>query len=86
MTRMLAIEWATLNIRINTVAPSTVLTDSRKEMLNDPNVREKMLERIPTGEFPMPEDIAAGVRYLASPEAKSVTGQTLAIDGGLTAA
>jgi|TARA_B110000263_G_scaffold250185_1_gene271341 NAD(P)-dependent dehydrogenase (short-subunit alcohol dehydrogenase family) len=86
MTRMLAIEWATLNIRINTVAPSTVLTDSRKEMLKDPNVREKMLERIPTGEFPMPEDIAAGVRYLASPEAKSVTGQTLAIDGGLTAA
>ena len=75
MSRMLAIEWAASNIRINTVAPSTVLTDSRKEMLKDPNVRKKMLERIP-----------AGVRYLASPQAKSVTGQTLAIDGGLTAA
>ncbi|MBC92097.1 MAG: 2-deoxy-D-gluconate 3-dehydrogenase [Rhodospirillaceae bacterium] len=86
MSRMLAIEWATSNIRINTVAPSTVLTDSRKEMLKDPNIRKKMLERIPTGEFPMPEDIAEGVRYLASAQAKSVTGQTLAIDGGLTAA
>lgn len=86
MTRMLAIEWAQTRVRVNTVAPSTILTESRKEMLKDPEVRQKMLNRIPTGEFPEPTEIAAAVKYLASKEAKSVTGHILVVDGGLTAA
>jgi len=86
MTRMLAIEWAEFGIRVNTVAPSTVLTESRREMLNDPAVRERMLNRIPSKRFPEPGEIAAAVLYLASPEAISVTGHTLVVDGGLTAA
>jgi NAD(P)-dependent dehydrogenase (short-subunit alcohol dehydrogenase family) len=85
MTRMLAIEWAGHNIRVNAVAPSTALTPSRLQML-DPQTRERMLGRIPLGRFITPEEVAAAVCYLASPGAASITGQTLVLDGGLTAA
>jgi len=85
MTRMLAIEWADKNIRVNAVAPTTVLTESRQQMLSDPKVRSDMLARIPTGRFATPEEVAAAVVYLASPLAASVTGHTLMVDGGLTA-
>jgi 2-deoxy-D-gluconate 3-dehydrogenase len=86
MTRMLAIEWAEQDIRVNSVALSTVMTESRQEMLKDPEVRARMLGRIPSGRFPEPNEIAAAVRYLVSPEAVSITGHTLVVDGGLTAA
>jgi NAD(P)-dependent dehydrogenase (short-subunit alcohol dehydrogenase family) len=85
MTRMLAIEWAGHNIRVNAVAPSTALTPSRLQML-DPQTRERMLGRIPLSCFITPEEVAAAVCYLASPGAASITGQTLVLDGGLTAA
>jgi NAD(P)-dependent dehydrogenase (short-subunit alcohol dehydrogenase family) len=85
MTRMLAIEWAGHNIRVNAIAPSTALTPSRQKAL-DPQTRERMLARIPLGHFITPEEVAAAVCFLASPGAASITGQTLALDGGLTAA
>ena len=84
MTRMLAIEWAPLGIRVNAVAPATVLTPSREKMLGDPDARARMLARIPLGRFVTPEEVAAAVLYLASPEAASVTGHTLLVDGGVT--
>jgi NAD(P)-dependent dehydrogenase (short-subunit alcohol dehydrogenase family) len=84
MTRMLAIEWAPLGIRVNAVAPATVLTPSRERMLSDPDARARMLARIPLGRFVTPEEVAAAVLYLASPEAGSVTGHTLLVDGGVT--
>ena len=85
MTRMLAIEWADSNIRVNAIAPTTVMTESRQEMLADPEKRKAALARIPSGRFATPEEIAAAVVYLASPGAASVTGHTLPVDGGLTA-
>jgi len=84
MSRMLAIEWAAQNIRVNAIAPATALTPSRQRML-DETAREKMLARIPSGRFITPEEIAAAVCYLASPGAASITGHTLTLDGGLTA-
>lgn len=84
MGRMLAIEWAKDRIRVNTVAPGTVLTESRSEMLSDPDRRARMQARIPTGQFPEAREIAEAVLYLAG-AAPSVTGQVLAVDGGLTA-
>ena len=86
MTRMLAIEWAPLGIRVNAVAPATVLTPSREKLLADPDMRAQMLARIPLGRFPAAEEIAEAVCYLASDAANSITGQTLVLDGGLTAA
>jgi NAD(P)-dependent dehydrogenase (short-subunit alcohol dehydrogenase family) len=85
MTRMLAIEWAGHNIRVNAIAPTTVMTESRQQLLSDPDKRAAALARIPSGRFATPEEIAAAVVYLASPGAASVTGHTLPVDGGLTA-
>lgn len=85
MSRMLAIEWADKNIRVNAIAPATALTPSRQRMLDETS-RERMLARIPSGRFITPEEIAAAVCYLASPAAASITGHTLTLDGGLTAA
>ena len=84
MTRMLAIEWAAQGIRVNAVAPGTVLTPSRQAMLADPVRRQAMLARIPMGRFPVEAEIADAVCYLAG--AGTVTGQILAVDGGVTAA
>ena len=85
MTRMLAIEWAPHNIRVNAIAPTTVMTESRQQLLSDPKARANALSRIPSGRFATPEEVAAAVVYLASPATGSVTGHTLAVDGGLTA-
>ena len=81
MTRMLAIEWAENNIRVNTVSPGTVMTSSRKKSLNK-SAKLKMLKRIPYGSFPKEKDIAEAVLYLI--EAKNVTGQTIVVDGGMS--
>ncbi len=57
----------TQDIRVNAVAPATVMTPSREKMLSDPEARARMLSRIPIGRFVTPEEIAAAVVYLASP-------------------
>src|SRR5690606_23107893 len=86
MTRMLAIEWAAHGIRVNAVAPGTIATPSRMAYFDaNPEARARMTARVPSGRFGLPEEVAAAVAYLASPEAAYVTGQTLVIDGGLTA-
>ena len=86
MTRMLAIEWAEHRIRVNTVAPGTVDTASRADYFAaHPDEKKAMTDRIPFHRFGTPSEVAAAVRYLASPEAAYITGQTLVLDGGLTA-
>ena len=84
MTRMLAVEWAAAGIRVNAVAPGTVMTPSRQEILQNPEARSRALARIPAGRFPTAEEIAAAVVYLAGPAAASVTGHVLVVDGGTT--
>jgi 2-deoxy-D-gluconate 3-dehydrogenase len=85
MTRMLAIEWAEHGIRVNAVAPGRVDTPSRAGSLARPGYREAALGRIPMRRFGTAEEVAAAVSYLVSPAAAYVTGQTLVLDGGLTA-
>jgi NAD(P)-dependent dehydrogenase (short-subunit alcohol dehydrogenase family) len=87
MTRMLAIEWAPNGIRVNAIAPGTVETPSRIEFFAaNPSTRDAMIRRVPVGRFANPDEVAGMVSYLASPAAAYVTGQTLILDGGLTAA
>jgi NAD(P)-dependent dehydrogenase (short-subunit alcohol dehydrogenase family) len=86
MTRMLAIEWAEHGIRVNAIAPGTVETPSRAAFFAaDPGAREALLKRIPLHRFGTTEEVAGAVCYLASPQAAYITGQTLLLDGGLTA-
>jgi 2-deoxy-D-gluconate 3-dehydrogenase len=86
MTRMLAIEWAEHGIRVNAVAPGTVETPSRAALFAaDPARREALLNRVPLRRFGTAEEVAAAVRYLASPQATYITGQVFVLDGGLTA-
>jgi NAD(P)-dependent dehydrogenase (short-subunit alcohol dehydrogenase family) len=85
MTRMLAIEWAPYRIRVNAIGPGTTETKSRLPNLQNPEHRDRMLTRIPLGRFGNAEEMAAAIRYLISPQAGYVTGQTLMVDGGLTA-
>jgi NAD(P)-dependent dehydrogenase (short-subunit alcohol dehydrogenase family) len=88
MTRMLAIEWAAHGIRVNAIAPGRMETDSpsRARTGSDPSYMAAMLARIPLHRLATADEVAAAVCWLASPEAASVTGHTLVMDGGLTAA
>jgi len=85
MTRMLAIEWAEHGIRVNAVAPGRVDTPTREWSLGEPGYRESALARIPLRRFGTSEEVAGAVSYLVSPAAEYITGQTLVLDGGLTA-
>jgi NAD(P)-dependent dehydrogenase (short-subunit alcohol dehydrogenase family) len=85
MTRMLAIEWAEHGIRVNAVAPGRVDTLSRAPSLAEPGYAQGALARIPLKRFGTVDDVAGAVSYLASPQAAYITGQTLVLDGGLTA-
>jgi len=88
MTRMLAIEWAGKGVRVNAVAPGRMNTPSpsRAATGSDPNYLKAMLERIPLHRLTTVEEVAAAVAFLAGPEAASISGQVLVIDGGITAA
>ena len=87
MTRMLAVEWADYNIRLNAIAPGRMATasPSRAEKGADGVYMAAMLRRIPLHRLATPEEVAAAVVYLASPAAAAMTGQVLVLDGGLTA-
>ena len=88
MTRMLAIEWAEYGIRINAIAPGRLDTrsPSRAARTDDPSYMQAMLARVPLHRLATVDEVAAAVCYLASPQAASLTGQTLVLDGGITVA
>ncbi len=88
MTRMLAIEWADYGITVNAVAPGRLDTQSPSRAGTGANkdYMEAMLKRIPLHRLATAEEVAAAVVFLAGPAAASITGQTIVIDGGLTAA
>jgi NAD(P)-dependent dehydrogenase (short-subunit alcohol dehydrogenase family) len=88
MTRMLAIEWAKHGIRVNAIAPGRLDTasPSRAARTADPTYMDAIRARIPLKRLATVEEVAAAVCYLAGPQAGSITGQVLVLDGGLTVA
>lgn len=81
MTRALAQELGSRNITVNCVAPGFIDTDMTKEL---PEAQRKILqEKIALGRLGKPEEIAAVVGFLASPNASYVTGATLHVNGGM---
>jgi len=79
----IALEQAKHNITINGVEPGTVLTEGVIKEYGE-SYRNNPVDRIPLGRFGTPEDIAGPVLFLASDDAKYITGQTIIVDGGQT--
>jgi len=80
-TRTIALELASTGSTANCVAPGFVATDMLDEVPE--RVQEKILDRIPLNRFAAVEDIAGIVRFVASPESSYMTGQILAVNGGM---
>lgn len=81
-TKAVARELASRAVTCNAIAPGFITTDMTDELPE--NVKEAVIGKIPLASFGTTEDIAQAVLFLASPSARYVTGQVIAIDGGMT--
>lgn len=86
MTREIAVIYARQGIRANALCPGPVLTPLLAKFLSDDAKRQRRLVHVPMGRFGEPIEIANGALFLASDESSFMTGQSLLIDGGITAA
>lgn len=85
MTKAAAIQYASHNVRVNSVHPGFLDTNMTKKLHSKPGVREKRNASTPLGRIGKPIDVSYGILYLASNESSWVTGSELIIDGGFLA-
>ena len=85
LTRSLALELGDKGVRVNAVNPSLTFTDLTQDMKDDDGLMAKFADRIPMGRGAEPEEIADVIAFLASHDARFVTGVNLPVDGGLSA-
>ena len=89
LTRQMAVEYASQDIRVNCLCPGTVAdTGMGRQILGtdiSPEILAKRLQKYPLGRFGKPDEIAMAALFLASEEASFITGASLAVDGGMTA-
>jgi NAD(P)-dependent dehydrogenase (short-subunit alcohol dehydrogenase family) len=85
-TRALAAEWARHNIQVNALAPGWFVTDMNAQAFADPKIRERLLRDVPMRRTGRLEEIGPLLVYLASPASDFMTGQTVFLDGGHSAA
>jgi 3-oxoacyl-[acyl-carrier protein] reductase len=81
LTKALAREISGRKVTVNAIAPGFISTDMTAQLPE--NIREELRKLIPLGAFGESADVAAAVAFIASPEAKYITGQVLAVDGGM---
>ncbi|HWL89591.1 MAG TPA: glucose 1-dehydrogenase [Polyangiaceae bacterium] len=84
MTKTLAVELASSNIRVNAIAPGFVRTRFASAIVDNPDLSAQVIGRTPMGRVGVTDEIAGGALYLASDASSYSTGHTLVIDGGLT--
>lgn len=86
LCRVIGVEWAPFNVRINAVGPGYTDTDMLKKVgVSRPDVMRQWLDDTPTGRLMQPSEIASSVAFLASDAAAGITGQLLMVDGGYSA-
>lgn len=86
MTRQLALEWARKGVRVNAVGPGYFATELTDGLRKNAKLSERVTQRTPMGRFGEPSELVGACLFLASPAASYVTGASLAVDGGWTAA
>ena len=84
-TKSAAIQYATENIKVNSVHPGFVVTPMTQPVFSDPDESTRRLATVPAGKYGTVDDIAYGILFLASDESSYMTGSELVIDGGMTA-
>lgn len=82
LTKALANEWASKNVNVNAIAPGYMATDNNSVLRQDEKRNRQILERIPSGSWGVPDDLAGAAVYLCSDASRYVHGHVLAVDGG----
>ncbi len=85
LCKQLAAEWAPHNITVNMISPTFVRTPQGERFLTDPAFYQSVVGRIPLGRIGETDDVVGAVLFFVSPASNFVTGQTLYLDGGITA-
>ena len=82
LTRLLAGELASFNIRVNTISPHLIKTELSKPIWSNPKELEAIMQGIPIGYAGEPSDVGNAAVFLASDTSKYITGQNIILDGG----
>ena len=85
LTRSMAMDYGRDGVRVNAVCPSFTLTNMTKDMAKNRKLVNEFMKRMPMGRVMMPDDVAGVIAFLASDDARMVTGVNLPVDGGVTA-
>ncbi|HET9991234.1 MAG TPA: glucose 1-dehydrogenase [Kofleriaceae bacterium] len=86
MTQTLAFELGSSKIRVNAIAPGLVETKFASALINNPMIRDQVVNRTPLGRHAQPSELAGAATYLLSDAASFTTGAVLVVDGGMTSA
>jgi NAD(P)-dependent dehydrogenase (short-subunit alcohol dehydrogenase family) len=86
MTREIAVEYARKGVRCNALCPGPIDTPLLAELLSDPERRQRRFVHIPLGRLGQAEELAKAALFLASDDSSYMTGTSLIVDGGITAA
>lgn len=85
LTKALALEWAPHGITVNCICPGPFGTPMNRKIMDDPEVRQFFVSRIPMGRWGEPEELETTILYLAAPGSGFITGAAVYVDGGWTA-
>jgi NAD(P)-dependent dehydrogenase (short-subunit alcohol dehydrogenase family) len=85
LTKSVALEFAAKGVRVNAVCPAVIETEMTERFRHNDQTHSRVLAMHPIGRFGYPEEVAAAVLYLCSPQAAFITGVALPLDGGMAA-